>query len=329
MSSSINIDPDGNRASMRHLLEPPLDCRFGLTSALLTDISVSGVRLCHWHSLEGGSKANLEFEVEEGRLLTFEGLVVWSHAISNQLCGDYSSGLKMIADPQEVGQVIESLVKKGLTKRIAENRRSNRFLVQAPINGRVDQTDVRICDLSSTGVRIESSERLPAGDRMAFAFELPKSDFVIKLTVEVVWSYLTAIWSDTQNRYSSGLRAVENPGMMRAAIGHLSDLHFAEKDVRSLALKSRLENYEIPKQTPDAGIDRESGGRVSLVRSVRRALKERDAAAIRWFDRAKQISQQPDIRGVAGPIAQDVEALAVWEFLDRRIDPSLIALGFQ
>ena len=314
---------------MRHLVEPPIDCRFGNTSALLTDISVSGARLCHWSGLEGGAKSNLELDLGGGNAVTFEALVVWSHTVSNQMCGDYTSGLKMIAEPAAVGAVIETMVRKGLTKKIAENRRSNRFLVNIPIDGRVEQHNVRICDLSSTGARIESSEKLPTGERLEFSFELPKSDLLIAITVEVVWSYLTAIWSETESRYSSGIRAVENPGMMRAAIGHLSDLRFAEKDVKSLALKSRLENYQISREEADDALDRESGGRISLVRGIRSALKRRDVDSERWFERARTVAQQPDIRGMAGPIASDLEALAVWEFLDRSIDPSLVVLGFR
>lgn len=314
---------------MRHLVEPPLECRFGTTTALLTDISVNGARLCHLDGLEGGSKAELEFDLGGGEVATFEALVIWCHAISNQICGDYTSGLKLIADSAAVGEVIETMVRRGLTKKIAENRRSNRFLLQSPIDGRVSDTDIRICDLSSTGARIESSEKLPAGQRLSLSFALPRSELMVDVTVEVVWSYLTAIWSDSDYRYSSGLRAVDNPGMMRAAIGHLSDLRFAEKDVRSLALKSRLENYGIPKFASGDGIDHESGGRVSLVRSVRSALGKEEIDSSRWFERARTVAQQPDIRGTAGPIAKDIEALAVWEFLDRSIDPSLVALGFQ
>ena len=314
---------------MRHLLEPPIDCRFGNTSAMLTDISVTGARLCHWKGLEGGAKENLEVDLGGGEIVSFESLVVWSHAVTKQRCGDYSSGVKLIADPAGVGDVIETMVRKGLTKRIAENRRSNRFLVQRTVDARAGAEDVRVCDLSSAGARVESSVKLPVGERVELSFELPKSDFLIAVTVEVVWSYLSAIWSETENRYSSGLRAVENPGMMRAAIGHLSDLRYAEKDVRSLTLKSRLENYDVRLIPSDDELDQESGGRLSLIRSVRSILDKRDADAERWFERAKEISQQSDIRGVAGPIATDLDALAVWEFLDRSVDPSLVQLGMR
>jgi len=34
------------------------------------------------------------------------------------------------------------------------------------------------------------------------------------------------------------------------------------------------------------------------------------------------------LRGIAGPIATHTEALAVWEYLDRSVDPTVIALGF-
>lgn len=313
---------------MRHLLEPPIDCHFGGRGAMLTDISVSGARLCHWKGLEGGAKGNLEFELGDGRSLAFEAIVVWSHAVSQQRCGDHSSGLKLMADPSAVGDAIEQMVRRGLTRRIAENRRSNRFLVQSSIDGTVGDRRIKICDLSSTGARVESEHRLRVGDRMRLEFRLPRSDFKIDVAVEVVWSYLTAIWSDTENRYGAGLRAVENPGMMRAAIGHLSDIRLAEKDVRSLALKSRLENYEVPILDAEDGVDRETGGRISLVRGVRSALENR-VDAERWFERAREVARKPDIRGVAGPIAGDIEALAVWEFLDRSVDPSLVVLGFQ
>jgi hypothetical protein len=316
------------RSSERHLVTRPLDCRFGATAAMLTDISVTGIRLCHCGSLDPGTKQVVEFESPGGRVISFEAAVVWSHPLKNQICGDHASGLTLYADADEVWAVIEDLLQSGLTSRVGESRRANRFRLQRVLNATLGEREVGISDLSSGGARLDSPERLEPGQRHELSFELPKSELTLTVTVEVVWSHLTAIWSENENRYSSGVRAVGNPAMMRAAIGHLADLQYAEKDLRSLTVKSRIERLGAA-AAPSGDLDGESGGRISLVRMVRERLQHQDEDSVRWMVLAEESSRHPQIRGLAGPIATDMEALAVWEFLDRRIDPSLVLLGFR
>jgi hypothetical protein len=316
------------RSSLRHLVASPLDCRFGSTAAMLTDISVTGIRLCHCGSLEPGMKQVVEFESPGGRVISFDAVVVWSHPLKNQVCGDRASGLKLFAEPEEVELVIRDLVRAGLTSSVGESRGANRFRIHRVLTARLGQREVTISDLSSGGARLDSSQRLEPGGGHEISFALPKSELTVTVSVEVVWSHLAAIWSETENRYTSGVRVVSNPAMLRAAIGHLSDLHYAEKDLRSLTVKSRIERLGIA-AAPSGDLDGESGGRISLVRMVRRRLQHQDEDSVRWMVLAEESSRHPQIRGLAGPIAADMEALAVWEFLDRRVDPSLVVLGFR
>jgi hypothetical protein len=321
-------DIDDARSSVRHLVASPLDCRFGSTAAMLTDISLTGIRLCHCGSLEPGMKEVVEFESPGGRVVSFDAVVVWSHPLKDQVCGDRASGLKLFAEPDDVGVAISELVRAGLTSSVGESRGANRFRIHRVLHASLGQRDAGISDLSSGGARLDSSQKLEPGGQLEMSFALPKSELTVTVNVEVVWSHLAAIWSETENRYTSGVRAVSNPAMLRAAIGHLSDLHYAEKDLRSLTVKSRIERLGVA-TTPSGALDGESGGRISLVRMVRKRLQHQDEDSVRWMVLAAESARHPQIRGLAGPIATNMEALAVWEFLDRRIDPSLVVLGFR
>ena len=48
-----------------------------------------------------------------------------------------------------------------------------------------------------------------------------------------------------------------------------------------------------------------------------------------WYRRARLIINDPATREVAPPIANHPDALAVWEYLDRSVDPSIVGRAFE
>jgi hypothetical protein len=51
--------------------------------------------------------------------------------------------------------------------------------------------------------------------------------------------------------------------------------------------------------------------------------------AMHWYRRARLLIRDPNTRASAPSIADHPDALAVWEYLDRTIDPSVISRTFE
>ena len=66
-----------------------------------------------------------------------------------------------------------------------------------------------------------------------------------------------------------------------------------------------------------------------LIQAVRVYLSKDPEESRTWTEIATKTSQSPDIRAAAGPIREHIEALAVWEYLERSVDPSILALSFE
>ena len=50
---------------------------------------------------------------------------------------------------------------------------------------------------------------------------------------------------------------------------------------------------------------------------------------MQWYRRARTLIKDPATRSAAPAIADHADALEVWEYLDRSIDPSIIGRAFQ
>jgi hypothetical protein len=61
---------------------------------------------------------------------------------------------------------------------------------------------------------------------------------------------------------------------------------------------------------------------------VREELRLNPEEAMHWYRRARLVIADPATRKVAPAIADHPDALAVWEYLDRTIDPTVIGRAF-
>ena len=66
-----------------------------------------------------------------------------------------------------------------------------------------------------------------------------------------------------------------------------------------------------------------------LIQCVREELRMNPEEAMHWYRRARLLIKDPKTRRSAPAIADHPDALAVWEYLDRSIDPSIIGRTFQ
>lgn len=334
MSDKMAPAPFAERAE-RFLLLPPQEAEFGALRVYIGDISISGVRLRHREPMEAGRKAKLRFQLDGAvSPINIEGEVVWTQSsLSADLNQRHVSGVRFHADTELVERVVDRLSKSGRCHRVKERRLSDRFLLEHALDGEYGEVGaVRVLDLASKGARFETAKRVDVGQSGIFCFPIPKSAFEIRAVAETVWCRLRALWGPGEFRYHVGIRITERPELVRLAIGQLTELKLAVKDTHSLKLKLKIARAEEvgPAVEVDTLEDSLPGSEYfQLVQSVRTLLSIPTDDSRYWHDLAVSTAATEDIRSMTGPITGELEQIAVWEYLDRTIDPSIVALAFE
>ncbi|HEX8170336.1 MAG TPA: PilZ domain-containing protein [Thermoanaerobaculia bacterium] len=312
------------RTAERFLLAPPLAATFGKAAVAVCDISARGARFKHDAPLEHGAKSLLELAVD-GRPapLTLEAVIVWSQPDATTP-GRYVSGARTYGPPEVLQSVLAQLQTSRRTSRIEELRSTDRFTVVPPLAALYDGAPVLIEDLSARGARLELRHQPLAGSSATLQFE------DLEVAGRIVWTAVKAIGASAT--YRAGLFVNEKPELMRLAIGRLCEQGRATIDASSLRLKLKIIRARARKLAPSfrevetSGIPAEQ---YLLIRGVREELRLNPEEAMHWYRRARLIINDPATRTVAPPIADQPDALAVWEYLDRSIDPSVVSRAFE
>jgi hypothetical protein len=317
------------RTNERFLIEPPLAAQFGSGVVSVLDISVKGARFRHAHSLEMGHKSVLRLVVD-GRPspLRLEAVVVWTETDPTTK-GKFISGVRTYAAPESVQTLLRTLQASGRITRIEELRSSDRFYVKPNLEARWNEERVSIEDLCAHGVRIGAAAKLDAGTPGVLQFRLPAETDGIAVKTQVVWSSVKSV---DPVKHRAGLAISGKSDQVRLAIGHLCESGRATIDTRSLGLKLKIIRARARQLAPSyrdidsAGVPAEQ---YILIQCVREELKMNPEEAMHWYRCARLLIKDPTTRNNAPAIADHPDALAVWEYLDRSIDPSIIGRTFQ
>lgn len=320
------------RTAERFLLAPPLAATFGSVRVGVCDISAKGARFRHDGPIEAGTKELLKIAVE-GRTkpVDLEAVVVWTRP-DPMIAGKFLTGVRTYGPPQLIEGIVAQLQISHRTSRIEELRSTDRFYVLPTLPGELDSKPVLIEDLSARGARIVLPAEPRRGSVAAFRFAVPESTIDVSVTARVVWTSLKAITGGTLRSYRAGLLIAEKSELMRLAIGRLSDMNRAALDLHSLRLKLRILRARARQLAPSypqieaAGIPSEQ---YLLIQGVREELRLNPEEAMHWYRRARLIINDPATRELAPPIANHPDALAVWEYLDRSVDPSIVSRAFE
>jgi hypothetical protein len=273
-----------------------------------------------------GSKAMLRVALE-GRPTPFalEAVVVWTQK-DPMHSGRFMSGARTYAAPEIVSTVLRTLQAARRTTRIEELRASDRFTVKPALEARWNSEPVAVEDLCARGARIGGSSRLNAGDTGVLQFKLPAD---VEVKTRVVWSSVKAV---DPLRHRAGLTVDGKGDEMRLAIGRLCESGRAALDTQSLGLKLKIIRARARQLAP-AHRDVEQAGvpaeQYILIQCVREELRLNPEEALHWYGRARVLIKDPKTKSSAREIADHPDALAVWEYLDRSIDPSIIGRTFQ
>ena len=309
------------RTSERFLLEPPISAQFGASPVAVCDISAKGARFRHGQPLEMGQKSVLRLAID-GRPapLTLEAVVVWTQldAVTN---GRFVSGVRTYASAELVDRMLGHLRQTRRANRIEDLRATDRFDLSPLLDGHWNGFAVRIENLSARGARIETPNQLAAGASDTLRF------MNIEVTATVAWS---AIKSVNPSSYRNGLAIAEKSEQLRLAIGQLCEHGRAALDTHSLGLKLKILRARARQLAPTyktaPGVPAEQ---YLLVQSVREELRLNPDEAMHWYRRARISIADPTTRTAAPAIADHPDALAVWEYLDRSVDASIIGRAFE
>jgi hypothetical protein len=319
------------RTAERFLLAPPLTAHFGPEQVAICDISAKGARFRHHQPFEMGTKALLRLAVENRPSpVSLEAVIVWSQPDSTTP-GRFISGARTYGSVEVVNSLITHLQSSNRSNRIEELRSTDRFQLAPALEGSFEDRPVKIENLSARGARIESPSELTCGLGATLRFRVEGAGEIV-VAAQVVWAAVKAITGATSRTYRAGLFVNEKPELMRLAIGQLCESGRAALDEQSLRLKLKIMRARARQFAPSFASVEASGipaEQYLLIQGVREELRLNPEEAMHWYRRARLIINDPATRAVAPPIADHPDALAVWEYLDRSIDPSIVGRAFS
>ena len=317
------------RTAERFLLAPPLSATFGSSTVSVCDISAKGARFRHDAPLEMGNKSVLRVPVD-GRPSPFslEAVVVWTQ-VDSTIAGRFVTGVRTYAAPDLVNSLLSQLHATNRSNRIEELRSTDRFYVVPSLAGKFGDVPALIEDLSARGARIDTTTEL-APQSATLRFNVPMTELEVSLDAHVVWTAMKSI-SGGGKRYRAGLVIGDKPELLRLAIGTLCEQSRATLDTKSLRLKLKIMRARARQLAPALGAIETSGigaEQYLLIQGVREELRLNPEEALHWYRRARLIINDPGTRAAAPTIADHPDALAVWEYLDRSVDPTIVSRAF-
>jgi hypothetical protein len=317
------------RTAERYLLEPPLTAQFGASSVAVCDISAKGARIKHGQPVEMGQKSLLKLAID-GRPapVQLEAVVMWTQSqIGPQ--DKFVSGVRTYGSPEVMTSILSHLYTSKRSSRIEEMRGADRFNVTPAIDATWEGRNIRIENLAARGARFEAGEEMEPETAGTLRFAIPGHAMAVEIAGKVVWSALKSV---TPRMFRTGLTITEKPEIMRLAIGQLCEVGRAALDTHSLGLKLKIIRARARQLAPSyraieaAGVPAEQ---YLLIQCVREELRLNPDEAMHWYRRARITIADPSTRAAAPAIANHPDALAVWEYLDRSIDPSVIGRTFE
>jgi hypothetical protein len=320
------------RTAERFLLAPPLAARFGAASVAICDISEKGARFRHEQRVETGTKSMLQIAVEGRAMpLSIEATIVWSHS-DPAWPGKSMSGVRTFGSPELMRSLITHLQSSNRTSRIEELRSTDRFYVVPSLAATFDGQPAEVEDLSARGARVVLPHQPQHGTSGTLQFAVPESNIEVSVRGQIAWTMIKAITGSTTRTYRAGLFIDEKPELLRLAIGHLCEMNRAAIDTQSLRLKLKIIRARARQMAPSYR-DIEASGipaeQYLLIQGVREELRLNPDEALHWYRRARLVINDPATRAVAPPIANHPDALAVWEYLDRSVDPTIVGRAFE
>ena len=217
---------------------------------------------------------------------------------------------------------------------VSELRTTERFLFSESLQGRYGSGNITILDVSTRGAQIEHSQPIRLGTQARFWFK--RGDVAVNVMALTIWSRL----SKTPNAegkylYRTGLRLEQENGEYSHALQALLDHGILTPDQESLEKKKQKELDKIAAKSnkptmkmlrPEVSIPSDQQ---LLIEHARKQLLAHPEEAQRWYQRAKYSISKSGSNIATDSIRNREDVLAVWEYLERSVEISTIAIVFE
>lgn len=215
---------------------------------------------------------------------------------------------------------------------VKELRTAERYQVVEPLAGSFGSASVTILDIALAGVQIEHAQPLRIGTRARLWFK--RGDIAVSTQATVVWSHLSKRPNDSGKLlYHSGV-LIEEPSEFALVLQSLADRGVIRRDPESLERKrARIlarQQEKLGKPTvrvlrPESEVPHEQA---LLIQHARKRLRENPDEAAKWYNRAKfAVTAEGAI--AAETVRHRHDVLAVWEYLERSVELSVIVRVFD
>ena len=215
---------------------------------------------------------------------------------------------------------------------LVENRTIPRFALTAPVRALFSGADVSLINISTGGFQIEHAGSLRIGTGGVLAV---LTDDPFEVRGKIVWSrFSTPAGGST--RYRSGARYEEDLGAVAASLGRFLR-GYGRREEESLrrkaqAIKERQEQrkesmkYFLTVSQPSGSGEDQS----FMIEQARQLLACSPDEALKWYNRARYaLNDRLDLASQLAGVPFRDEALAVWEYLERRVDITMIVKVFH
>ncbi len=217
---------------------------------------------------------------------------------------------------------------------VPETRETERFVFAEPLEGRFGSADVILMNVSTRGALVAHAQPLRLGTRARLWFK--RGDVSVSIQALSIWSHL----SKTPNEkgkylYLTGLRIEHDDAEYKHALQALLDHEVIVPDPESLEKKKKRELAKIAEKNsrpvvkllrPEVDIPPDTQ---LLIEHARKQLLADPVEAQRWYQRAKYAITHGSVNIAADAIRNREDVLAVWEYLERSVEISTIAIVFE
>lgn len=214
---------------------------------------------------------------------------------------------------------------------VEETRHRIRYLVRGTLRGFFGQVEMLVCDLSETGVQLEHAAPLRVGTRARGAIQ--QQGLSVPFFGTVTRSKLsTTPGPGGKLLYRSGIRFEDPDPNLLGLIHRLIGEGTLFEDPQSLERKRvKLLSRNAPKDRPAMRVLRPvlaiPPDQLLLVRQARERLRANPEEARKWYNRVRFIGTEHTASLVRSPFREEI--LAVWEYLERSIEVTIVAAAFE
>jgi hypothetical protein len=213
------------------------------------------------------------------------------------------------------------------TENVEDLRSVKRFVIQPPLRGTFVNVDVTIDDFGERGLQAEHAGALKLGSVGRLSFTIPMSQEIVRIQARVAWSRLSKK-PDANGKYlyRSGFRVEGDAEVMKSALARMVQFCMARPDTASLERKrqalierARARAAAAPLKSVSTRPPEIPSDHLLIIQQARARLQAMPEEAVKWYNRAKYSHASTD-----GQHHRD-EIVAIWEYLERTIDISVIA----